>query len=524
MALQRSIGVVGLTMIGVGGVIGSGWLFAPMLAAQHAGPAAVVSWVLAGGAVFLIALTFAETCGRMPVAGGLGRIPYFTHGRLTAAAMGWTAWVAYAAQLAIEVTVMLRYLADPLPWLAGGEGSDSLSLLGNCAAVGLLALIALLNAAGVMVLIRINSSLTWFKVGLPLLVAVLLVADRFTAANFTAQGGFAPSGWDGILSAISTGGVVFAFLGFRHVIDMAGEARRPEITVPAALGLSVLICLGLYLVLQVAFIGALSSDDLAHGWQHLKFSHGLGPLGALAVALGMVWLSYLLLAGAIVAPFGAALVSTGSNARLGLGLAHNGFFPSFLARLSAQQVPLNALVLNFVVASAMYLLLPFDELVALIGAALAFSLAIGPLGLLSLRRQQPVAPPGFRLPLAGPISLAAFILAMFIIYWAGWDTVWRLAVALASGGVLFAWMQHRSGWRGTDARQALWLVPYFGGLLIISWLGGFGGGRGLIPLGWDMALLAVLASGCLVLGVNLRLDDETAARHREESDAFDVEI
>src|SRR5690606_6781925 len=113
---------------------------------------------------------------------------------------------------------------------------------------------------------------------------------------------------------------------------MAGEARRPHVTVPAALGLSVVICLVIYLALQVAFIGALDHDTLAGGWQNIAFEHTLGPLGAIAVALGMVWLSTLVLAGAIVAPFGGALVATGSNARLGLALANNGFFPLALTR------------------------------------------------------------------------------------------------------------------------------------------------------------------------------------------------
>ena len=522
MALQRSIGVIGLTFVGVGGVLGSGWLFAPLLAARYAGPAAILAWLLCGIAVLLLALTFAEVCGRLPVAGGLGRIPFFTHGRLVAAAMGWTAWIGYLVAAPIEVAVMIRYLAGPFPFLEDPGTAHHLSTLGVVVAVAMLAVMTGLNALGVAVFARLNAGLTWFKVAVPLVVAVLIIADRFQMANFTAHPSFAPMGLHGIFSAIATGGVVFAFIGFRHAIDMAGETHRPHITVPLALCLSVLICLVIYLVLQIAFIGALDESHLAHGWQNITFEHQLGPLGAIAAALGIFWLSGLVLAGAIVAPFGGALVATGSNARLGLALANNGFFPRLFTRLSPRDVPLNALLLNFLIGVAAFLVLPFQELLALNGAALTFSLAVGPICLLALRRQDGAPAEGFRLPLAQPLSFAAFIVATLIVYWSGWDTVWRLALALAVGAGLFAVMNRRTG-EHLAVRPALWLLPYLGGLVLLSFLGQFGGGQEVIGFGWDALLGGLLAAVCLDLAVRLRLDDGTAARHRAE-ESGDQEI
>ncbi len=518
MALQRSIGVVGLTFVGVSGVVGSGWLFAPLLAAQYAGPAAIVAWILCGIAVLLLALTFAEVCGRLPVAGGLGRIPFFTHGRVVAAAMGWTAWIGYLVAAPIEVAVMLQYLAGPMPFLEDTSASHQLSTLGVIAAIALLALMTGLNAIGVAFFTRLNAGLTWFKVAVPLVVAALIILDRFQMANFTDHPSFAPMGLHGVFSAIATGGVVFAFIGFRHAIDMAGEAHRPHVTVPLALCFSVLICLAIYLVLQVAFIGALSEKHLAHGWQNISFDHQLGPLGAIALALGMFWLSTLVLAGAVVAPFGGALVATGSNARLGLALAYNGFFPRLFTRLSQRDVPLNALLLNFLIGVAAFLLLPFQELLALNGAALTFSLAVGPVCILALRRQDGAPRSGFRLPLAVPLAYIAFMVATLIVYWSGWDTVWRLGAALGVGAVLFTLMHRHSGLQ-LILRPALWLLPWLGGIILLSLFGQFGGGLGVIGFGWDALLGALLGGVSLWLAVRLRLDDARAARHRaEESD------
>ncbi len=517
MALKRAIGIGGLTLIGVGGVIGSGWLFAPMLAAQLAGPAAIVSWIIAGFAILLLALAFAEVCSRLPVPGGLGRIPYLTHGRITAAAMGWSAWLGYVAISTVEVTVMLQYLSGPLPWLADGH---DLSLMGKLCGLVALAVMTLLNAFGVSFLIRLNSSLTYVKMVLPLVVAGTIIVERFATANFTAHGGFAPLGWDGSLAAIATGGVVFAYLGFRHVIDMAGEARRPEITVPVALVLSVLACVVLYIVLQVAFIGALTTKDLAGGWAALSLGHTLGPFGAIAAAIGLVWLNVVVFSGAVISPFGTALVSAGSNARLSMALAHNGFFPDAITRLSRHHVPGNALVLNLVVSFALFLLLPFKEIVALTGAALTVSLAVGPLSLLALRRQLPGGNKGFRLPWAWGICLLGFVIATLIVYWSGWDTVWRLGVALAVGALLFALMHLRRREGPLHLREGLWLVPWLGGSALLSLFGNFGGGLGLIPPDWDMAVGALIGVVGMVLGVAVRLRDDEAAAHRAEHDAF----
>lgn len=516
MELKRSIGVIGLTCIGVGGVIGSGWLFAPINAAQHAGPAALLSWVICGVAVMLLALTFAEVCTCLPVAGGLGRIPFYSHGQTLAAAMGWTAWLGYVLAAPIEVTVMLQYLQGPLPWLSGSSASHGLSYLGIAFAMVFLAIMTVINAFGAALFARLNAGLTIFKVIVPIVVAILIIADRFQGANFTTSPSFTPMGWKGVLAAIPTGGVLFAFLGFRHAIDMAGEVRRPQVTMPIALCLSVLICLLLYLLLQVSFIGALSEEELSKGWAQLESGHRLGPLGALAVALGMVWLSSVILAGAVIAPFGGALVATGSNARITLALARNGFFPALMTRLSDRQVPLNALLLNLALGIAAFLALPFQELVALNSSAITLSLTIGPVALLALRYQMPEAERGFRLPMAWPVATLAFIVATLVIYWSGWDNTWRLVLALALGGLLFAAGQARSGDWSVDGRNALWLVPYLIGLMLLSWLGGFGGGRDLIPFGWDILLGTLLALGTLLWAVRLRLPRDTFGERNPE--------
>ncbi|MEM7119701.1 MAG: APC family permease [Pseudomonadota bacterium] len=517
MQLERSIGLIGLTFVAVGGVLGSGWLFAPLLAAEQAGPAAVLAWVIGAFAVLLLAMTFAEVTAILPVAGGLARIPYFSHGNVVAGIMGWTAWIGYAVMAPIEVSIMLNYLAPEAPWAFGANSTRDaivLSPYGVGLVVLMMAVMTVINAFGVAFFARINTSLTWFKIILPIVVGVILIASRFDVSNFTDHGGFAPFGLSGVFAAVTTGGVVFAFIGFRHAIDMAGETKNPQVTIPIALVLALVICGGIYLLLQVAFIGALDKQELANGWKGITFGHDGGPLAAIAQTLALLWLVSVIVGGAIISPFGSALVATGSNGRLVMALANNGFFGATLKKLSPRGVPLHALVLNLVVGTIAVIALPFHELVALNSSAITLSLASGPLALLALRRLAPNQERWFRLPAAPVLAGLAFIFATLIVYWSGWDTLQSLGLAMGVGVVFFVWRHRSTGLQGLELRGANWLLPYIAAIGLVSAFGQFDG-SGDIPLGWDMAILAAVSVVLLVLAVRVRISREKfQQRHR----------
>jgi amino acid transporter len=312
-------------------------------------------------------------------------------------------------------------------------------------------LFTLINAAGVAFFARINSGLTVIKIALPLIFAAVVLATRFEPGNFTAAagggGGFMPYGWTGVFAAVSTGGVAFAYIGFRHTIDLAGETRNPQRTIPWALILSLATCLAIYLLVQVSFVGGLSAEALTGGWNQLDLAHGLGPLAALTSALGIIWLLSIVRAGAVLCPFGGALVAVGSNARLAFALAGTGFLWRPLLTISGRGVPLAALVLNFVVSAGAMALFSFTELVALNSAAVVFSLAAGPVAVVALRHLAPDAPRLFRLPGGSLTAAAAFVMAALLILWSGWDTLWRLGIVNAAGLVLLV-LRARGGAMG----------------------------------------------------------------------------
>jgi len=327
MRMKREVGLLSLTFVGVSGVIGSGWLFAPMLAAQTAGPASLIAWAIGGMAIMLLALSFAEISAMLPVSGGIARVPHFSHGNVVSTAMGWSAWIGYNTTAPIEVEAMLRYL-DPIFPSLYGQGAQAgsfgdLTTTGVIVAAMMLLVFTVLNLFGVRLFARFNASITWFKIAIPLFVAAALLFDRFEVSNFTEAGGFSPMGLHGILASIASGGIIFAYIGFRHTIDMAGEARNPQVTVPLAIVLSLVICFVIYGALQLAFIGAMPTSALDNGWAKISFSGDYGPVSGLATAVGLLWLVSLLNVGAVISPLGGGLVAVGSMGRLAHALSRN---------------------------------------------------------------------------------------------------------------------------------------------------------------------------------------------------------
>lgn len=517
--LKRDIGLVGLTFISVGGIIGSGWLFGPLLAVQQAGPAAILSWIIGAAAMFILAITFAEISAMLPIPGGIARVPQFSHGNIVSMAMGWTAWIGYNTTAPIEVEAMLKYLAPYAPWLHTADTGD-LTGAGITVALFFMLLFVAVNAMGVKFFTQVNAALTWAKIAVPIVLSVLLILNRFNAQNFSQPDGFAPYGLQGILAAVSTGGVIFSFIGFRHVVDMAGEVRNPKFDIPAALVLSILLCAAIYLGLQIAFIGALEPAMIAQGWANLNFG-GQGPLDGVILSVGIIWFLSVLNIGSVIGPFGNGLVATGSNARIALALSKNGFLPKRLMILSSFGVPLWALALNFLIGITFLLTVPFTTVIALNGAAIVLSFAVGPIAVVSLRHLMPDHPRSIRIPAVKIVAVSAFSIATLVVYWSGWDTVWRLGIALIIGLILLL-LRFRNRLDDMDVTEALWLAPYFLGIGMISYLGQFGeGALKQIPFGWDIALCVLFSIVIFALAVRSSLPVEKFQEYIAEEEILD---
>ncbi|SFC40156.1 Amino acid transporter [Nocardioides terrae] len=543
--LRRHVGVVGLLFASVGSIIGSGWLFGALNASTQAGPAATISWALGGFLILLIALVYAELGTMFPLSGGVVRYPHLSFGSFASYTSGWITWVAVATTAPIEVLGALQYAtkyADfTKPHCVSGCGTDSevtvhtLTAIGYVAAVVLMALFVVVNYFGIRWFARLNNVLVAWKLLIISVVVVAFLVTAFHGSNFHSEG-FAPSGVHGIFSAIATGGIVFSFLGFRQGIELAGETDNPRRNVPIAVIGSVLITGVIYVLLQVAFIGALKPGLLSHGWSNLSFDDDFGPLAAVATLLGLGWLAVLLYIDAIVSPGDTGLIYTTITSRISYAMARNGNAPRALARTTDRGVPMISLIVTFVVGLVVFLPFPsWQQLVGFISSATVMSFASGPLVLAAMRKQQPDRERPFRLPGGHVIPVLAFWASNMIVYWSGWDVDWKLMVAVLIGFALLGIFVLTGQVHLPDlalSSGAAWVFPWLIGVTVISYLGSFpdpgAGNRGMLNFEWSAGLMGLLSIIVYVLAYRFRLSPEEAARHieatEEEARVEDAEL
>jgi amino acid transporter len=527
--LKRHVGVVGLLFASVGSIIGSGWLFGALNAAQQAGPAAVISWALGGFLILLIALVYAELGTMFPLSGGVVRFPHMAFGHFASYTSGWITYVAIATTAPIEVEAALQYgtkYADfTTEHTVNGETVHTLTTLGYTTAVLLMALFVVVNYYGVRWFARINNVLVGWKLFIILLVAVAFLVTAFHPHNFSSHG-FAPSGVHGIFTAVATSGIVFSYLGFRQGIELAGETDNPRRNVPIAVIGSVLLTGVLYILLQVAFVGSLNPSTLAHSgsWSKLAFTDDFGPLAALATALGLGWVAVLLYIDAIVSPGDTGLIYTTISSRISFAMARNGNAPRVLERTNGNGVPMVGLFLAFVIGLVAFLPFPsWQQLVGFITSATVLSFAPGPLVFAALRKQVPDHERPFRLPGGHVIPVLAFWGANLIIYWSGWTTVWKLMVAALIGFVFlaaFVWSGQMKD-KSLDLRSGFWLVPWLAGLTAISFIGNYpepaAGNLNDLNFGLSTGLLLILSLGIYLLAYRFRLAPEETQAYIDES-------
>jgi amino acid transporter len=509
MSLNRRFSPLTLLMISINGMVGSAWLFAPMYAAKIAGAGAIVAWLIGGFATAIVALTFAELSVLFPVAGGTAQIPQMSHGMLASFVLSWAAWLSALTMAPIEVQAILQYASTYFTSLMVADNQvHVLTPIGYVWAAVLMLAFCVINIASYQGLVRFNHALFTFKVAVILIAIYALMHTSFYPENFSSPVGgmFSMSGWHAILTAVATGGIAFAFTGFKHGVELAGETKNMAVAIPLAIVGSVLGCLVLYLGLQVAFIGALNPVDLANGWANLSFIGDVGPFAGLAAGLGLAWLVKLLYIDAVVSPAGAGLIYVTSTARILYAMSEIGYVPRWLTYLNGQKFPVAAIMVNFVLGMSLFLpLTGWEAMVSFLVSGMVISYAIGPIALLCMRYELPNMKRGFRLPAASFICPLAFYFCNLLSYWTGWDTIYKITIAMGIGLVFFltAVLRGRIAYAAVGLKTSLWIVPYFAGLFTISYYGAFGG-LNVIPFGWDFLVIGVFSMLILVLAVKNR--------------------
>ncbi|HEY8675050.1 MAG TPA: APC family permease [Candidatus Dormibacteraeota bacterium] len=518
--LRREVGLTALMFISLGSIIGSGWLLGALLAAQIAGPASLVSWILGGAIIALLALIHAELGAAYPMAGGTARFPHLVFGSIPGFTAGWAAWLQAVTIAPIEVEAALSYLNNKAPGLV--KADMTLTGEGLLVSAALMFAFTVLNILGVRWLAESNKITVIWKTAIPVLTVIVLLVVSFHVSNFTAGGGFAPFGVHGIFAALPAG-IVFAVQGFEQAIQMGGEAKNPARDMPRAVIGAMVIGTVIYLFLELAFIGALDPNNLVHGWAGSIVGKGdFGPYATIATGLGLGWLAALLYIDAFISPAGTGLVYLGTSSRLSYALGRNGYLPGAVDKVSKRGVPWVSILLAFGVGLIVFLPFPsWQSLVGLVTSATAIMYAFAPVSLGALRKSDPDRERPYRLPFAAVLSPLGFVCANLIVYWSGWTTVNRLFGALILGLVAFAisMVLRKPDKRPVvDWKASIWVLPWLVGMAVISYLGQFTGGTGTIPFYVDLVVVTIFSLIIYYMAVALSMpaDKVQAAIAAEE--------
>ena len=392
--LKRSMSLLQLTFFSVGATLGTGIFVVLGEAVPLAGPAVVLSFVLAAVTALFSALSYAELAGTIPVSGSSYSYAYATLGELVAWICGWCLLLEYAVSVSAVAVGWGSYLnaffdsafGFTIPAAVGnppGEGG-----LVNVPAVVVVLFATLLLLRGTSESAAANTVMVFLKIA----VLLFFCAVAFTAFESGNLEPFVPMGWAGISAA--GGKVFFSYIGFDAASTAGEEAKNPRRDLPLAIILSLVIVTVLYVLVGLAAVAAMH-------WEKFEISGSEASLAeVLDVATGRSWPSMILALGAVIAIASVVLTVMYGQTRILFAMARDGLVPDVFQRVSpGRRVPVANTVIVAVFISVLAAVIPLGRLVDATSIGTLFAFALVSVGVIVLRRTRPDLPRSFRTPL-----------------------------------------------------------------------------------------------------------------------------
>ncbi|MFE3224832.1 amino acid permease [Nocardia sp. NPDC059228] len=434
--LRRSMGLISLIALSVGATLGTGIFVVLGEAAPLAGPAVVVSFVIAALAALFSALSYAELAGAVPVSGSAYSYTYATLGEIIAWICGWCLLLEYGVSVAAVAVGWGAYLNEFLGSTIGWRIPDALAQPpGDGGVINLPAAIVVVLATVVLLGgIRESARVTTVTTMIKIAVLVFFVAVAVTAFHSSNLHPFAPAGVSGIGAAASM--VFFSFIGFDAASTAGEEARNPQRDLPRAIIISLGIVTLVYVLVALTAVGAVGVDAVS--------SSGASLATVLEQVTGRGWPATILAGGAVIAIASVVLTVLYGQTRILVSMSRDGLMPAVLSRVGEKRVPtVNTLIVGGVVA-VLSALVPLGELVNATNIGTLVSFGLVNIGVLVLRRTKPELPRSFRtlVPLVPVIGVAMCVWLLIHLPGVTWlaFTLWS-AVGLV---VYFGYGRRRS--------------------------------------------------------------------------------
>ncbi|WP_341941318.1 amino acid permease [Microbacterium sp. LWH10-1.2] len=406
--LKRSIGLFALTMIGVGGTIGTGIFYVLSSAVPIAGPAVIWSFVIGGAVAGVTALCYAELAGSVPVSGSTYSYAYATLGEAPAMGVAACLLLEYGVSTAGVAVGWSQYVNQLLDNLFGFQIPPELSNapeqggIMNLPAVIVIALCALLLLRGTGESATINAIMVMVKIG----VLVFFVAVALTGWNADHFANFAPAGLQGIIAG--SGLIFFSFIGLDAVSTAGGEAKNPKRNLPLAIIMALIIVVVAYVVVAVAAIGAQAPD---------KFEGQTAGLSVILESIiGSSWPGTVVAAGAVVSIFSVTFVVLYGQTRILFAMSRDGMVPPVFSKLNPRTLaPARNTVIVAAVVGVLAAFVPINFLLEMTSIGTLVAFLVVSVAVIILRRREPNIERGFTLPLHPLIPVLSILGCIWII-------------------------------------------------------------------------------------------------------------
>lgn len=396
--LKRCLSAFDLTLLGIGAIIGTGiFVLTGIAAANQAGPAVVLSFIIAGVACAFAALAYAELAASLGGCGSAYGYSYSAFGEFIAWMIGWTLLLEYGMSVAAVANGWSGYFGNALASMGLHLPKAITTHPENGGIVNLPAVLVILALMGLLIVgVKESARLNAVMVGVKLFTIVVFLAAATGHVDPTHWTPFMPYGWFsrtpggetvGVLAGASL--VFFAYVGFDAVTTAAEEAKNPQRDLPIGIVGALAICTVVYIAVSGVLTGVVSYKELGVS----------SPVAAALLSLGHRWASGLVAVGVIAGLITVMLVLYYGLTRIIFAMARDGLLPPFFATVHARtQTPVNTIVVVGLLCALFAGVLPLGKLAELvnIGTLFAFVMVCG--GVVLLRRTQPDLPRPFKLP------------------------------------------------------------------------------------------------------------------------------
>ncbi|MFT6748108.1 MAG: APA family basic amino acid/polyamine antiporter [Flavobacterium sp.] len=446
--LKRTLSSGALVALGIGAIIGAGlFSLTGIAAADHAGPAVTLSFVLAAVGCGFAGLCYAEFASMIPVAGSAYTYSFATMGEFMAWIIGWDLVLEYALGAATVGVSWSRYLLELLgkfnihlpaelicsPWekLTLSDGTILDGGIINLPAILIVAMLSLILIRGTKESASMNNVLVILKLTVVIIFIVLgwkfINPENYIPyipENTGVKGQF---GWSGI--AAGAGTVFFAFIGFDAVSTAAQEAKNPQKGMPIGILGSLVICTILYVLFAHVMTGLVP---------YYKFAGDAKPAATAFAATGYDFLQTGLIVAILAGYTSVILVMLMGQSRVFYSMSNDGLLPKFFSDIHPKfRTPWKTNLFFMVFVSAFAGFVPVSDLghMVSIGTLLAFSLVC--IGILIMRKKMPDAKRAFRTPFVPFVPIAGVAVCGYLMYSLPEESWYRLVIWMAIGVVFY---------------------------------------------------------------------------------------